>query len=182
MPLHPLPFDVEVHQLMNGKRMVLDTHRLLIPDLVWIRWMRTSAASMPKVWLIRCPDLPSEPLSLPPSSARPQPQGSTGLRARVDSSRAWTGPEHSASEPVDPKYGKVDPTDYDSTDSSEYSEIGGSGDATASFVERGQLIMHFMWPATPELRGNLESAALHWMLDRQDSERAMEVATGGVIN
>ena len=36
IPAPVLPFDVEVHQLPSGERMILDTHRLLTPDLNWI--------------------------------------------------------------------------------------------------------------------------------------------------
>jgi len=32
--------------------MVLDSHRLLIPDMAWIDWMRCSAESVPRVWAI----------------------------------------------------------------------------------------------------------------------------------
>ena len=45
-----LPFDVEVHQLTNGSRVVLDTHRLLIPDVVWMEWMGSDGAR-PRLWL-----------------------------------------------------------------------------------------------------------------------------------
>ena len=48
----PLPFDVEVHQLESGQRMVLNTHRLLIPDVKWIDWMWTDPAARPRVWAI----------------------------------------------------------------------------------------------------------------------------------
>lgn len=47
-----LPFDVEVHQLDDGRRIVLDTHRLLIPDVPWIDWMRTHGDSAPHIWLV----------------------------------------------------------------------------------------------------------------------------------
>jgi len=51
-PLHPLPFDVEVHQLPSGQRMVLDSHRLLVPDVAWIDWMRESEEARPRVWAV----------------------------------------------------------------------------------------------------------------------------------
>lgn len=44
-----LPFDVEVHQLDSGQRVVLDTHRLLIPDVAWMDWMESDEAK-PRVW------------------------------------------------------------------------------------------------------------------------------------
>jgi len=47
-----LPFDVEVHQLSSGQRMVLDTHRLLIPDVSWIDWVESSEEAKPRVWAI----------------------------------------------------------------------------------------------------------------------------------
>jgi len=52
-PWHPLPFDVEVHQLPSGQRMVLDSHRLLIPDVGWIDWMRENDEAKPRVWAVR---------------------------------------------------------------------------------------------------------------------------------
>ena len=51
-PVHPLPFDVEVHQLPSGQRMVLDSHRLLVPDVAWIDWMRESEEARPRVWAV----------------------------------------------------------------------------------------------------------------------------------
>jgi len=53
LPEHPLPFDVEVHQLPSGQRIVLDSHRLLIPDIAWIDWMREDVDAMPRVWATR---------------------------------------------------------------------------------------------------------------------------------
>lgn len=41
-----LPFDVEVHQLPSGQRMVLDTHRLLIPDVPWMDWMESEGTKV----------------------------------------------------------------------------------------------------------------------------------------
>jgi len=52
---HSLPFDVEVHQMPTGHRMVLDTHRLLMPDTSWIRWMRTDPDAAPMVWVVTVP-------------------------------------------------------------------------------------------------------------------------------
>lgn len=46
-----LPFDVEVHQLDGGHRMVLDTHRLLMPDVLWMDWMQSDEAK-PRVWAV----------------------------------------------------------------------------------------------------------------------------------
>lgn len=51
-----LPFDVEVHQLPSGERMVLDTHRLLIPDVPWVQWMKSSEEAMPRVWVVEFGD------------------------------------------------------------------------------------------------------------------------------
>lgn len=52
-----LPFDVEVHQLPNGQRMVLDTLRLLIPDVAWMYWMRSDEAK-PILWCV--PDVSTD--------------------------------------------------------------------------------------------------------------------------
>ena len=59
-----LPFDVEVHQLASGQRMVLDTHRLLIPDVVWMDWMMSDEAK-PRVWAVDLTNAPSKPSSQP---------------------------------------------------------------------------------------------------------------------
>lgn len=48
----PLPFDVEVHQLESGQRMVLDTHRLLIPDVSWIKWMTSEDGTAAQAWAV----------------------------------------------------------------------------------------------------------------------------------
>jgi len=37
----------------SGQRMVLDSHRLLIPDGSWIRWMREHADACPRVWALQ---------------------------------------------------------------------------------------------------------------------------------
>lgn len=47
-----LPFDVEIHQLADGQRVVLDMHRLLIPDLRWNDWMQQSDEAAPLVQAI----------------------------------------------------------------------------------------------------------------------------------
>lgn len=48
----PLPFDVEVHQLDDGRRLVLDTHRLLLPDILWMDWASTHIDAKPRVWIL----------------------------------------------------------------------------------------------------------------------------------
>lgn len=45
-----LPFDVEVHQLGTGERVVLDTHRLLIPDMAWIQATKKDPGTSPVVF------------------------------------------------------------------------------------------------------------------------------------
>lgn len=45
-----LPFDVNIHQAPNGRRYVLGMHRLLMPDVKWIKWMRSDEA-LPRVWV-----------------------------------------------------------------------------------------------------------------------------------
>jgi len=60
-PLHPLPFDVEVHQLPSGQRMVLDSHRLLIPDVAWIDWMGSHGDARPHIWAISLAQRASAP-------------------------------------------------------------------------------------------------------------------------
>lgn len=50
--MHPLPFDVEIHQLPSGERIVVDTHRLLMPDLHWLETFcgGTGDFGSPRVW------------------------------------------------------------------------------------------------------------------------------------
>jgi len=52
IPAHELPFDAEVHQLPSGQRIVLDSHRLLIPDLAWMDWMQDSVDARPRMWVV----------------------------------------------------------------------------------------------------------------------------------
>lgn len=59
-----LSFDVEVHQLASGQRMILDTHRLLIPDVVWMDWMESDEAK-PRVWAVDVSSLASGASSVP---------------------------------------------------------------------------------------------------------------------
>jgi len=36
----------------SGQRVVLDSHRLLLPDLAWIRWMHVCDEARPRVWAV----------------------------------------------------------------------------------------------------------------------------------
>ena len=45
----PLPFDVELHQLEGGQRFLLDTHRLLAPDSVWIAKCKVDPTFAPRI-------------------------------------------------------------------------------------------------------------------------------------
>jgi len=78
---HPLPFDVEVHQLPSGYQVVLDTHRLLIPDMAWIDWMMSSAEARPWVWAVRV---------RPEDGTVCTEQWSVRARLKWDATPAWT--------------------------------------------------------------------------------------------
>lgn len=52
MPTPSLPFDVEVHQLPSGERVVVDTHRLLLPDLSWIHSMNDDHLMVPRIFAV----------------------------------------------------------------------------------------------------------------------------------
>lgn len=51
-PKYLLPFDVELHTLKEGYRIITDPHRLLIPDQSWIEGMNSSQLFQPRVWAL----------------------------------------------------------------------------------------------------------------------------------